>query len=117
MSWNPFSEDLAVQQENQAVNAERAEHIALRMADLAKQLELYGSDNFAWFLRYLEKFKERVKNEAITIEDPIDHAGKRAEYRLLAFLIAIPHTTSLEYQALRDELETLRPEEAGTLSD
>lgn len=115
MRWNPYAEDVEVAEDNQVVIDERAEHITHRMADLAKQLDLFESDDFAWFHSYLEAFKDRVKDEAITIEDPIKHAEKRAEYRLLAFLLALPHRTSLEYQTLKDEIETLRPD-TGTLS-
>lgn len=114
MSWNPFAEDLEVQEDNQAVIEERAQTLAHRMSDFAKQMELFDSEDFRWFTGYLKAFKERVKAEAIAIDDPIKHAEKRAEYRLLAFLLALPQTTSLSYQAARDELEALRPD-ADTL--
>lgn len=114
MSWSPFTQDVETTENNEAVINERVEQVATRMADLAKQMELLGSDNFAWYQRYLEALRDRVINEAIAIEDPIKHAEKRAEYRLLAFLIALPQKSSLEYQALKDEIETLRPD-TGTL--
>lgn len=116
MSWNPYAEDFDVQEDNQAVIDERAEQLGHEMADLSKQLELFESDDFAWFLSYLDAFKERVKSEAIAIDDPIKHAEKRAEYRLLAFLLALPQTTSLAYQNRKDELEALRPD-TDTLDD
>jgi hypothetical protein len=114
VSWSPYATDIDTAKEDQAFLEERSNAIATRMADLAKQMELFDSDDFAWFLNYLEALRERVKSEAISLDDPIKHAEKRAEYRLLAFLIAMPHTTSLEYQALKDKLETLGPD-TGTL--
>ena len=115
MSWSPYVGEVDVEEANEQVVNERVDQIARRMADLAKQLELFESDDYEWFGAYLEAFRDRVKNEAIAIEDPIRHAEKRAEYRLLAFLIALPHTTSLEYQTLKDELATLRPDSSDTL--
>lgn len=116
MGWNPFIEDLETREDNQVVVEERIAQLAHEMTDLAKQLELFESDDFSWFLGYLDAFKNRVKDEAISIDDPIKHAEKRAEYRLLAFLLALPRTTSLAYQTRKDELETLRPD-TGTLND
>jgi uncharacterized protein (DUF885 family) len=116
VSWTPFADEQETTEENHEFVEQQIATISNRMADLAKQMELYDSDDYAWFQTYLENFKERVKSEAIVLDDPIKHAEKRATYQLLTHLIALPHTTDLEYRSLREQLETLRPEHAGTLS-
>lgn len=110
MTWTPFTLDTEEDNDEQEL-----ERVSQRMADLAKQMKLFDSEDYTWFQTYLENFKEQVKSDAIALDDPIKHAEKRAEYRLLSHLIALPHRTSLEYQSLRDHLETLGPD-TGTPS-
>jgi hypothetical protein len=116
VSWTPFTHEQETAEENLELVDQQIATISNRMADLAKQMELFDADDYSWFQNYLEMFKERVKSEAIVLDDPIKHAEKRAEYRLLSHLIALPHVTSLEYRSLKEQLESLRPEETGTLS-